>query len=127
MKVSSGLFFAILAVVEFQQEAISQTYSAKHIFTDDEIATCTRFRTPTLVRNPETGAIHLTTRCCGKNRCSGKASVDPITKEKTLRDNLKDCKVQVAPFVRDRTAADALSTVCKIWDETSKVVLDRVP
>ena len=70
-----------------------------NIFNDSELKQCVRLRTPTLVRNEETGVIHITVRCCGANRCSGKRrrllssmGVDDH-QQPTFGDNLKDCKV----------------------------------
>jgi len=61
-----------------------------YVFTDAEIAQCTRMRTPNLVHNPKTGSIHMAVRCCGKNRCAHALSGET---DGVLRDNLKDCKV----------------------------------
>lgn len=62
-----------------------------YVFTDAEIAQCTRMRTPNLVHNPKTGSIHMAVRCCGKNRCANALTGE--ADRGVLRDNLKDCKV----------------------------------
>jgi len=68
------------------------TESIVNIFSDFELKQCVRLRTPTLVRNPDTGGIHISVRCCGANRCSGKRRrLDEH--DDIVGDNLKDCKV----------------------------------
>ena len=42
------------------------------VFTPDEMAACTRLRSPSIMRNENTGRVHFLARSCGKNRCSQK-------------------------------------------------------
>ena len=68
----------------------------RHVFSDAEVEACGRFRTPEMVKNTDTGAIHVIARCCGANMCSGKdeQSADGRNLGQRRRlDNNKDCKV----------------------------------
>ena len=89
--------------------------SIVNIFTEKELQECVRLRTPTLVRNEETGAIHISVRCCGANRCSGKrrrlGSDNFVESDTAFGDNLKDCKVAMKTSIDNGTTWDKFQII----------------
>lgn len=62
------------------------------VFSKEEVRECVRIRTPSVMYNSDSQAIHVVARCCGKNECSSK-TVSPLGNKPGLNDNDKDAIV----------------------------------
>ena len=92
MMVPNRLVLALLLLINSNVEA-----GPTSVFSKEELSQCTRFRLPQLVRNADSGAVHVIANCCGKNRCSSKGMPRNATKglpvDDPLGDDFSDSKV----------------------------------
>ena len=87
------------------------TLALTSVFTDKEIAHCIRFRLPQLVRNTDSGAVHVLANCCGDNRCSSKAPLQEAEEDDPLGDDFSDSKVVMKTSFDDGQTWGSLQTI----------------